>query len=213
MTPLDRFYAENGIGHDREERDHGGQHHLRGHPEAEPDNEQRNQRNLGHDLKPDDERVECAFQPRHLAERRTQSETDDDGDEEACQRLEQGDPDMPVGARIRQQPDRGVPYIQRRRQDERRDVEEADIGVPGEHEHDQQQRRCEPGRMAGSVFRRRNRAAGATRVRASGIPAWTGRRCRAGALCRCRPAYPSGRGAGKAAGRGRPGRPPRGSNG
>ncbi len=50
LARLDRTDAQLHVQHDREEGEHRRHDHLRGHPEAEPDDEQRDQRHLGHDL-------------------------------------------------------------------------------------------------------------------------------------------------------------------
>src|SRR6266487_1144955 len=112
--------------------------------EAEPDDEQRDQGDLGHDLRGHDHGAHRLLEPDDPSEHRAEDETQGQGDRESHQRLRQRDPNIgpePVGV---DEVAHALEDVLGLREDERGDVEHRDDELPDDHHHDDRHDRADP---------------------------------------------------------------------
>src|SRR3954470_16898116 len=136
--------AEDRVQQHGEERDHRDDDDLGRDPEAEPDDEQRDQRDLRHHLRGDDDRSHRLLEPLDPAEQRAEADAEHDRDREAHERLVERHPHVGPEAVLLDEIPHAAHDLLGLGQHERRHVEEGDDELPDDHQYDDGPDRADP---------------------------------------------------------------------
>src|SRR4051794_35667842 len=136
--------AEDRVQQHGEERDHRDDDDLGRDPEAEPDDEQRDQRDLRHHLRGDDDRSHRLLEPLHPTQQRAEADAEDDRDAEADEGLGQRDAHVGPEAVLLDEVADAADDLLGLRQHERRHVEDRDDELPDDDQDDDRSDRADP---------------------------------------------------------------------